>query len=156
MAFRVIKQRREARRNAKLEEIFLERDKLQDETISCQDMQDVFRMYGVRHILDTCLWNTNRVFKIDPIKTKPFCQFFGVFSPFLPKSQKLDLEEVLYPNQFPNFPVQFSFHINERCHQDKVIQLQLELSKQQVNKIKNEKGFIEKADFIKCAQVRVY
>ena len=51
MAFRVIKQRREARRNAKLEEIFLERDKLQDETMSCQDMQDVFRMYGVRDIL---------------------------------------------------------------------------------------------------------
>ena len=52
MAFRVIKQRREARRNAKLEEIFLERDKLQDETMSCQDMQDVFRMYGVRDILE--------------------------------------------------------------------------------------------------------
>ena len=34
--------------------------------------------------------------------------------------------------------------------------LQLELSKQQVSKIKNEQGFIEKADFIKCAQVRVY
>ena len=51
MAFRVIKQRREARRNAKLEEIFLERDKLQDETISCQDMQDVFRMYGVSNIM---------------------------------------------------------------------------------------------------------
>ena len=51
MAFRVIKQRREARRNAKLEEIFLERDKLQDETMSCQDMQDVFRMYGVRDIM---------------------------------------------------------------------------------------------------------
>ena len=65
MAFRVIKQRREARRNAKLEEIFLERDKLQDETMSSQDMQDVFRMYGVRHILDTCLWNTNRVFSSD-------------------------------------------------------------------------------------------
>ena len=51
MAFRVIKQRREARRNAKLEEIFLERDKLQNETISCQDMQDVFRMYGVSNIM---------------------------------------------------------------------------------------------------------
>ena len=51
MAFRVIKQRREARRNAKLEEIFLERDRLQDETMSSQDMQDVFRMYGVRHII---------------------------------------------------------------------------------------------------------
>ena len=55
MAFRVIKQRREARRNAKLEEIFLERDKLQDETMSCQDMQDVFRMYGVRDILKDIL-----------------------------------------------------------------------------------------------------
>ena len=51
MAFRVIKQRREARRNAKLEEIFLERDKLQNETISSQDMQDVFRMYGVSDIM---------------------------------------------------------------------------------------------------------
>ena len=62
MAFRVIKQRREARRNAKLEEIFLvsflslmnivlsltqERDKLQNETISRDDMMDVFRIYGV-------------------------------------------------------------------------------------------------------------
>ena len=48
MAFRVIKQRREARRNAKLEEIFLERDKLQNETIGIQDMKDVFRIYGVK------------------------------------------------------------------------------------------------------------
>ena len=56
MAFRVIKQRREARRNAKLEEIFLERDKLQNETISCQDMQDVFRMYGVSNIMGTSLY----------------------------------------------------------------------------------------------------
>ena len=51
MAFRVIKQRREARRNAKLEEIFLERDKLQNETISSQDMMDVFRMYGVSNTM---------------------------------------------------------------------------------------------------------
>lgn len=74
MAFRVIKQRREARRNAKLEEIFQERDKMQNETISVEDMKDVFRIYG------------------------------------------------------------------------------LELSKTQVNKISNSEGFIEKADFIKCAQ----
>ena len=64
MAFRVIKQRREARRNAKLEEIFLERDKLQDETMSCQDMQDVFRMYGVRDILIDILKDVLKVFML--------------------------------------------------------------------------------------------
>ncbi|XP_023330326.1 uncharacterized protein LOC111702786 [Eurytemora carolleeae] len=47
MAFRVVRQRKEARRNAKLEEIFQDRDKNQNAHITFEQVQEIFRIYEV-------------------------------------------------------------------------------------------------------------
>jgi len=47
MAFRVVRQRREARRTAKLDEIFQDRDKNQNGKISFEQLEDIFRIYQV-------------------------------------------------------------------------------------------------------------
>jgi len=47
MAFRIIRQRKEARRNAKLEEIFEERDKCGSGHISHEQLEDIYRVYQV-------------------------------------------------------------------------------------------------------------
>jgi len=47
MAFRVVRLRREARRNAKLEEIFQERDKAGNGTLDMEMVHDIFRIYEV-------------------------------------------------------------------------------------------------------------
>jgi len=47
MAFRIIRQRKEARRLAKIEEIFQERDKTQRGKLSLDQIQDVYRIYQV-------------------------------------------------------------------------------------------------------------
>ena len=47
MAFRMIRQRREQRRTAKLDEIFQDRDKSQTGKISFDQLVDIFRIYQV-------------------------------------------------------------------------------------------------------------
>lgn len=47
MAFRIVRQRKEARRNAKLEEIFQERDKAQKGVITFEQLVEIFRIYEV-------------------------------------------------------------------------------------------------------------
>jgi len=47
MAFRIVRQRKEARRNAKLEDIFQERDKGQKGVISFEQLVEIFRIYEV-------------------------------------------------------------------------------------------------------------
>jgi len=47
MAFRVIRQRKEARRNAKLNDIFEERDPDDDGKISLDQLADIYRIYEV-------------------------------------------------------------------------------------------------------------
>jgi len=47
MAFRIVRQRKEARRNAKLEDIFQERDKAQKGVISYEQLVEIFRIYEV-------------------------------------------------------------------------------------------------------------
>lgn len=48
MAFRIVRQRKEARRNAKLEEIFQDRDKTQKGSISHEQLVEIFRIYEVK------------------------------------------------------------------------------------------------------------
>jgi len=47
MAFRILRQRKEARRNAKLEEIFQERDKNSSGTITFDQLEEIYRVYQV-------------------------------------------------------------------------------------------------------------
>ena len=48
MAFRILRLRKEARRNAKLDEIFQERDKGGTGLISYEQLEDIYRIYQVR------------------------------------------------------------------------------------------------------------
>jgi Ca2+-binding EF-hand superfamily protein len=48
MAFRILRLRKEARRNAKLDEIFQERDKEGTGLISYEQLEDIYRIYQVR------------------------------------------------------------------------------------------------------------
>ena len=48
MAFRILRMRKEARRNAKLDEIFQERDKEGTGLISYEQLEDIYRIYQVR------------------------------------------------------------------------------------------------------------
>ena len=48
MAFRILRLRKEARRNAKLDEIFQERDKEGTGLISYEQLEEIYRIYQVR------------------------------------------------------------------------------------------------------------
>ena len=48
MAFRILRLRKEARRNVKLDEIFQERDKERTGLISYEQLEDIYRIYQVR------------------------------------------------------------------------------------------------------------
>ena len=51
MAFRILRLRKEARRNAKLDEIFQERDREGNGLISYEQLEDIYRIYQVREKL---------------------------------------------------------------------------------------------------------
>ena len=75
MAFRIIRQRKEARRNAKLEEIFEDRDKSGSGHINYDQLEEIYRVYQVNESFNghfsNFLW-TLKYYKLTRL-TASFC-----------------------------------------------------------------------------------